>query len=79
MSSDDQAGREPELRTAEQRELFRLCGERILRDHERRVRNFAPEVLADARRWAGYAPLPHALSNGDQLPPALRGCALEVF
>lgn len=65
--------------TAEQQELSRLCGERILREHERGIRRYLPAVLADARAWAAYPPLPHALSSGESLPPALRGGALEVF
>lgn len=69
--------------TTEQRELFRLCGERIL-DRHRLGFKFSPEALADARRWAAFPKLPHALSSGapvpdEQLPPALRGGALEVF
>lgn len=78
----EQAGRSPAL-TPEQQELFRLCGERILENH-RLGRKVTPEALADGRRWAAYPKLPHALSSGepvpdDQLPPALRGGALEVF
>lgn len=70
--------------TAEQQELHRLCGERILREHAQRLRKFTPDVLADARRWAAFPKLPHALSSGEpvpdeQLPPPLRGGALEVF
>lgn len=69
--------------TAEQMELFRVCGERIL-ERQRLGFKFAPEALADGRRWAAFPKLPHALSSGepvpdDQLPPALRGGALEVF
>ena len=69
--------------TAEQQELFRLCGERIL-ESRRMGHKFSPEALADARRWAAFPKLPHALSRGEpvpdeQLPPALRGGALEVF
>lgn len=83
MSSDDQAGRGPELRTAEQRELFRLCGQRILDNHAA-GRKVSPEALADGRKWAALPVLPHSLSSGepvpdDQLPPALRNGALEVF
>ena len=74
---------EPKPLTAEQQELHRLCGERILENH-RLGRKVSPEALADARRWAAFPKLPHALSSGepvpdDQLPPALRGGALEVF
>ena len=70
--------------TAEQQELFRVCGERILREHAQRLRKFTPDVLADARRWAAFPKLPHSLSSGEpvpdeQLPPALRGGVLEVF
>ncbi len=70
--------------TAEQQELHRLCGERILREHAQRTRKFTPDVLADARRWAAFPKLPHALSSGEpvpdeQLPASLRGGTLEVF
>jgi hypothetical protein len=82
MSSDPQAGRAPAL-TPEQQELFRRCGERILENH-RLGRKVTPEALADGKRWAALPKLPHALSSGEpvpdnQLPPALRGGALEVF
>lgn len=77
------AQRETKPLTAEQRELFRQCGERILDSH-RLGRKVSPEALADGRRWAAFPKLPHALSSGEpvpdeQLPPALRGGALEVF
>lgn len=83
MSCDPQAGRAPQVLTDEQRELFRLCGVRIL-ELRRSGHKFSPEALADARRWARRKPLPHALSSGEpvpdeQLKPALRGGALEVF
>lgn len=69
--------------TREQLELFRIAGERILRD-AKAGRKFAPDVLADARRWASIPPLPHPLSSGEpvpdeHLPAPLRGGALEVF
>ena len=78
----ERAGRCPAL-NAGQRELFRLCGQRIVDDHAA-GRKIAPEALADGRRWAALPKLPHALSTGEpvpdeQLPPALRGGALEVF
>lgn len=74
---------DPKPLTPEQRELFRLCGVRIL-ELRRTGHKFSPEALADARRWARRKPLPHALSNGAPVPdsdlkPALRGGALEVF
>jgi hypothetical protein len=67
--------------TPEQRELFRLCGQRILDNHAA-GRKVSPEALADGKRWAAYPPLTRPLSAGvpdDQLPPALRDGALEVF
>jgi hypothetical protein len=74
---------EPKPLTAEQCELFRICGERILERHRLGFK-FAPEALADGRRWAAFQKLPHSLSSGEpvpdeQLPRALRGGALEVF
>lgn len=68
-------------RELEQRELFRVCGERILVSH-RAGRKVTPEALADGRRWAAYPPLQGPLSAGvpdADLPPALRNGALEVF
>ena len=67
--------------TPEQRELFRLCGERILANH-RAGRKVSPEALADGKRWAAYPPLAGPMSAGvpdDQLPAPLRGGALEAF
>lgn len=69
--------------TDEQRELFRIAGQRMLEQH-RDGRKFTPEALADARKWAAYPVLPHALSGGEpvpdeHLPESLRGGALEVF
>ncbi len=63
----------------EQQELHRLCGERILKEHAARGRKFTADVLADAKRWAAFPKLPHALTNGEPLPEALRGDNLEVF
>ncbi|MBK8527885.1 MAG: hypothetical protein IPL57_12565 [Rubrivivax sp.] len=68
--------------TDEQRELFRLCGERILENH-RLGRKVAPEALANGRNWAAYPKLGQPMTPGhvpdDELPPPLRGGALEVF
>ena len=67
--------------TPEQRELFRLCGERILANHAA-GRKVTPEALADGKRWAAIPPLGRPLTAGvpdDQLPPPLRGGALETF
>lgn len=78
----ERAGRSPAIND-EQRELFRLCGQRIVDDHAA-GRKIAPEALADGRRWAALPKLQHPMGPGepvtdDQLPPALRGGALEVF
>lgn len=69
--------------TREQKELFRIAGQRIV-DAHRSGRKFSPEALADGQRWASIPRLPHALSSGEpvpdeQLPAPLRGGALEVF
>lgn len=49
--------------TDEQRELFRLCGLRIL---ENRLlgRKVTPQALEDARKWAAYQPLGRPLTPG---------------
>jgi len=83
MSCDPQSSRAPQVLTDEQRELFRLCGERIL-ERQRLGFKVGPKALADGRRWAAFPKLPHALSSGEpvpdeQLKPALRGGALEIF
>lgn len=69
--------------TVEQRELFRIAGQRIL-DDAAAGRKFSAAALADARVWAAYPRLPHSLSTGEPVPdhelaPPLRGGALEVF
>ena len=65
----------------EQRELFRLCGERILANHAA-GRKVTPEALADGKRWAAFPPLAGPMSAGvpdKELPAPLRGGNLEVF
>lgn len=64
LTTDPQAVRAPQVLTDEQRELFRLCGERILENH-RLGRKVTPEALADGRRWAKFKPLQRALSSGE--------------
>jgi hypothetical protein len=69
--------------TDEQRELMRMAAQRCL-DDLNLGRKLAPDVLAWAKHWAAIPPLGRPLSTGEpvsdeQLPPALRGGALEVF
>ncbi len=64
LTTDPQAGRAPQVLTDEQRELFRLCGVRIL-DMRRNGHKFSPEALADGRRWASFPKLQRALSSGE--------------
>lgn len=67
--------------THEQRELFRLCGQRILANHSA-GRKVTPEALADGKRWAAFPPLAGPMSAGvpdNELPAPLRGGNLEVF
>lgn len=54
----------PKPLTPEQRELFRLCGERIL-ERQRMGFKVDPKALADGRRWAKIKPLQRALSPGE--------------
>ena len=70
-----------DMLTPEQRELFRLCGERILANHAA-GRKVTPEALADGKRWAAFPPLAGPMSAGvpdNELPAPLRGGNLEVF
>ena len=74
---------DPKPLTAEQCALFRQCGENILRRH-RAGQKFSAEALADARRWAAFPVVRTPAGTGvqvpdEQLPPALRGGALEIF
>lgn len=64
MSCDEQAGRAPQGLTAEQKELFRQCGERILERHRLGFK-VDPQALADGRRWAKFKPLRQPLSSGE--------------
>jgi hypothetical protein len=63
--------------TLEQRELFRLAGQRIL-DQCAEGKRFSAAVMRDARLWAAYPPLGRPLSPGE-LPEPLQGGALEAF
>ena len=65
MSSD------PKPLTAAQRELFRQQALRVLADRDA-GRKIDPAALLWAKAWA------HPVRD-EQLPPALRGGALEVF
>lgn len=60
----EQAGRGPQLLTAEQRELFRICGQRILDNHAA-GRKVSPQALADGRKWAALPQLKRAMSSGE--------------
>ncbi len=69
--------------TDEQRELMRIAAQRVI-DDTRVGRKVAPDVMAWAKAWAAIKPLGRPLGTGEpvpdeQLPPALRGGALEVF
>lgn len=67
--------------TDEQRELMRIAARSAL-DHSRGGRDLAPEARRWALHWAALKPLGRPLGSGipdDELPPPLRGGALEVF
>ena len=50
--------------TDEQRELFRLAGQRAL-DRSRGGRDLDPEARRDCKRWASFPPLGRPLGTGE--------------
>ena len=69
--------------TDEQRELMRIAAQRVI-DDTRVGRKVAPDVMAWAKAWAAIKPISRPLGTGEpvsdnELPPPLRGGALEAF
>lgn len=67
--------------TPEQRELMRIAATSAL-SRSRNGRDLDPDARRWAQHWSSIPPLGRPLSDGvpsDELRPALRGGALEVF